>query len=86
MPRQSLTISTVRANERVRVDLKNRRSGVHAYAGLVTDVDSRAIRLRDVLRIASFGGENPHTTRVAGDVTVPWGSIQSVRVLEEATG
>lgn len=55
MPRPSLTISTVRPGEQVRVDLRSRRSGIFAYVGTVTDVDSRAVRLRDVFKMASYG-------------------------------
>jgi hypothetical protein len=78
-------VTTVQPGESVRIDLKNRSSGVYAYAGKIVAADARAIRLRDVFRVASFGGENPHSTRTAGDVTVPWTSIQSVRVIEEVT-
>ncbi len=85
MTRSSLPVTTLKVDEHVRIDLRNRRSGIYAYAGLVTAIDSRAIRLRDVLRVASFGGENPHSTRVAGAVAIPWGSVQSVRVIEEVT-
>ncbi len=86
MPRQSLTISTERAGEHIRVDLRNRSSGVFAFIGTVTDVDARAVRLCHVARVASYDGELPHTGRVDGDVAIPWGSIQSVRTLEEVTG
>lgn len=85
MPRRDQAVTTLKVDEHVRVDLRNRRSGIYAYAGKIVAVDSRAIRLRDVLRVASFGLENPHTTRVDGDVTIPWTSAQSVRTLE-ATG
>lgn len=86
MPRPSLPITTVRLDEQVRIDLKPRRSGVYAYVGVVTDVDARAIRLRDVIRVASYGGELPHSTRVAGDVAVAWTAIQAVKMVQEATG
>lgn len=86
MPRSTATISTIKVDEHVRIDLRNRRSGVFAYLGVVTDVDGHAVRLRDAFRMASFGNELPHSTRADGDVILPWGAIQSVRLLKEATG
>lgn len=74
-------MTTLKTGELVRVNLKGRkRSGTFAFTGLVTKVDTHAIRLEPAIDMFSFAGSLPTTRRIDGATVIPWTSIESIRV------